>query len=205
MADRLEQAPGSNVSNEAIAQFAIEAGKAQREIDEATGRKRAVLKRAKAAGVDTKALLAALALKKLDPDVVLQQQRDLIRYVGIIAPYVPMTQAELFQGLDTAPLAERAAQDMTTWEAEERGYNAGIAGGGMDDCPFEPGTPAYVAFHEGFIRGQSVIAERMGPAGATQARTSRTKRRSGRDKAAGADTDDDPRQTDLEEAVAGRT
>lgn len=199
MAERLDTTPPSNVSNEAIAQFAIEAGTAQREIDEATGRKRAVLKRAKAAGVDTKALLAALALKRRDPDDVLTEQRNIIRYAGIIAPHLPMSQAELFEGLDQRPLADKAARQMQEWDADERGYAAGLNGGSMDDCPAAPGTPVYVRFHAGFMRGQAVIAERMGD-NAKPANTRAAKRR-GR-AAAAADDDEDPRQTDLEEAVA---
>ena len=69
MALRLDPAV-SNISDEVIASYAIEADRAQRDIDEATGRKRSVLKRAKSDGIKTRLLLAAIKMKRQDPDEV---------------------------------------------------------------------------------------------------------------------------------------
>ena len=178
MALRLDPAV-SNVSNEVIASYAIEVDRAQRDIDEASGRKRAVLKQAKSDGIKTKVLLAAIRMKKQDPDEVASEMRDAIRYANIIAPGVRLTQAELFSASD-APTALNAKTQgrVQDWDAEQRGYESGLNGGTMEDCVFAPGTEGRVHFQHGYVRGQTVIAERMGETAKT-ADPSRTKRRGG--------------------------
>mgnify|MGYP000046402635 CR=1 FL=1 len=166
----------SNVSNEVIASFAIEADQAQRDIDEASGRKRAILKRAKGQGVKTDIILAVLAMKKQDEADVLARMRDTLRYAAIIVPNVKLSQADLFDTLDTKPLNARSRADVQEWEAERKGYECGLIGGSMGDCVYAPGTEARVHFERGFVRGQTVIADRMGE-NAKKADPSRTKRR----------------------------
>lgn len=161
MAPRMDTTPPSNVSSEVIAGYAIEYDRAQREKDEAVGRARAILKRAKSAGVKTKLLIAALAQKKQDPDELRIEMRDSIRYCNIIVPLAKLTQADLFNDAER-PLNSKTQAQMQTWEAEQKGYDCGLIGGTMDDAVFAPGTPAYAAFQTGFTRGQTVIAERMG-------------------------------------------
>lgn len=200
MAERLEGKSGSNVSNEVIASFALEADRAQREIDEASGRKRSVLKRAKAAGVNTKALLEALRMKRDDEDRAKLDMRDTIRYTGVIAPSVKLTQTDLFDSLDTRPLNDRMQAQVLEWEAEQNGYAVGLNGGGREECPFDATTPNCLAWYRGWERGQRVIAERMDE-NAKKADGRLTKRRGGRDKAAGEDVQPDPRQTDIEDQI----
>lgn len=198
MADRLDQPAPGNVSNEVIAGFAIEADRAQRAIDEASGKKRAILKRAKAAGVDCDALLAALRAKKRDPDEVRIALRNALRYSGILAPGAKLTQDDLF-GLDERPLNNKVRGEMGAWDADQAGYEAGKAGGQLDDSPYPAGSEAQAHYHTGWSRGQAVIAERMGEH-ARKADTGRTKRRG---KAAAAnDGGDEEDQTELEDAVA---
>ena len=194
MALRLDPAV-SNVSDEVIASYAVEADRAQRDIDEATGRKRSVLKRAKSDGIKTRVLLAAIKMKKQDPDEVALEMRDSIRYANIIAPGVRLTQAELFSASD-APTALNAKTQgkVQDWDAEQRGYESGLNGGTMDDCVFAPGTEGRVHFQQGFVRGQTVIADRMGE-NAKKADPSRTKRRGGK-----PDPAHDDGQTEFEDA-----
>ena len=178
MALRLDPAT-SNVSNEVIAGYAVEADRAQRDIDEATGRKRSVLKRAKAEGVKTRVLLAAIKMKRQDPDEVALEMRDSIRYVNIITPGVRLTQAELFTGEDaTRPLNVKVQAEVQAWQAEAGGYADGKQGGHLNDSPHQVGTEARVHYERGWLRGQAVIANEMAP-NAKKADPSRTKRRGG--------------------------
>ena len=198
MAPRLENAP-SNVTAESIARFAIEADQAQREIDEATGRKRSVLKRAKGAGVNTRALLAALVMKREDEDRATLEVRDTIRYAQIIAPAVKLSQADLFTD-EMRPLKPKIRAEVDAWDAELEGYNNGLNGGSMDDARFPQGTPHHSLFFKGFMRGQAVIAARMGP-DEKKADASLVKNRTGKMAAAADDAGDmpPPEQTDLED------
>ena len=200
MAPRLEAAK-SNVTNEAIAQFAIEADQAQREIDEASGRKRAVLKRAKGAGVNTKALLTALGMKRDDEERVRLDMRDTIRYAHIVAPAVKMSQDDLFGGFETRALKPKVQAQVQAWEAEQEGYTAGLNGGDRSDSRFPEGSPGSAQFFKGFLRGQSVIAARMGP-DEKKASASLVKNRDGKMAAAGDEgegMDQHDGQTDLED------
>lgn len=179
MADRLNPTALPNVSNELIASFAMEADLAQRDIDEAASRKRAVLKRASRAGVRTKTLLAALALRKGDPDEALAELRDLLRYTTVLAPGINFSQTSLFDALDTRPLNEAVQAELLIWDADREGWDCGLAGGSPDDATYAPGSPAANAFIVGFHRGERAAAEKLGE-NAKQADASRTKPRRGK-------------------------
>ena len=187
MAARLDPQE-SNVSNEAIAAIAIEVDQAQREIDEATGRKRSILKRAKSQGIKNDILLSVIAMKKQDEIDVQAKLRDTLRYARVIVPHIKLTQADLFGGLDERPLNAKTQGAVKDWEAEQKGYENGMAGGTMDDCVYAPGTEARVHYQRGYVRGQTVIADRMGD-NAKKADPSLVKRRGGKKAAAGDDTE----------------
>lgn len=192
MAPRLHT-KDSNVSAELVAAYGIEVGKARRELDEASGRHRAVLKRAKAAGVDTKTLIEVLGMKRQDEDAVRLDMRTRLRYAAILAPGIPLKQSDLFDNLPSKPLNQKAAGAQLEWEAEQKGYDTGLNGGGLEDAVYAKGTPAFVAFARGYERGQAVIAERMGE-NSKQADSRLTKRR-GKMAAAGDDSNDDVGET----------
>lgn len=199
MAERLEGRK-SNVSNELIASFAIECEQAQREIDEASGKKRAVLKRAKASGLNTKALLAAISIKKQDDDTTKTEERDRLRYAAIIVPGGPWKQEELFADLDLRPLNRKAQAAQTDWEMEMTGYQAGRDGHDKSANPHHAGTPGFVKWQAGWQRGQLHLANTSDPESNSKvADIGKAKRRSGRDKAA-----EPEEQTDLEDAVAAQ-
>lgn len=201
MAPRLDPAPSSNVSNEVIASYDVELSRAQRDIDEANGRKRAILARAKKSGIKTKTLLAAQRLRQNDNGTANMEMRDLLRYVRIVAPGIDFTQGSLFDGLDDRPLNTKAQGAVLDWQAEQEGYVAGLNGGALDDSPFPEGSEAHMHYHTGFSRGQRVIAERMGD-NARQADAGLTKRRTtSREARQARQSDDDARQVDLEDAI----
>lgn len=176
MAERLDPKPRSNVSNEVIAAGGMELDRAQRDIDEATGRKRAILKRLSGSGIKTKPLLAALALRKKDEDSALSDMRDMLRYVHIVAPGIDMSQASLFDDLDVRPLGSATQSEVDCWNAHLAGYEAATEGTGLDDANYEAGSDAQARFHEGYDRGARIAADKMEP-NAKQADASRTKKR----------------------------
>lgn len=201
MAPRLSAVGSSNVSNELIASFDVEVSRAQREIDEATGRKRAILARAKKSGIKTKALLAAQRLRKDDSETANMELRDLLRYAGVIAPGIEFSQASLFDGMDDRPLNAKVQGQVQDWDAEQAGYDAGLNGGALEDSPFPAGSEAQTHYHTGYTRGQRVIAERMGD-NARQADAGLTKRRGRAAEAPEPEPDaDERRQIDLEDAI----
>ena len=157
-------APGasaqSNVPNETWLQFIREAGATKRDIEEASGRHRSVMKRAKAAGCNPKILALAIAAKRQDSAVVLSEVRDTVRVLNLVG--VEMTQVDLF-GSWTPEVSEKEADAFDQHTAEDFGYRSGKAGQDRAANPNEPGTPFHVAWDAGWIRGQAVIAEQMGP------------------------------------------
>lgn len=174
MPDPVSAAP-SNVANETILQFVREASATKREIEEASGRHRAVMKRAKAAGLNPKVIALAIGAKKQDPAVVLSEVRETVRTLNLVG--IEMTQGSLFGGW--APqVTEKAAQEFDRFTADDRGYEAGKAGQDRGGNPFTPGSPFHQDWDSGWVRGQAAIAERMAPnakqADASRARPKRT-------------------------------
>lgn len=164
----------ANVTNDTISDFIREAGAAKREVEEANGRYRSILKRAKATGCNQGEIVAALQAKKQDPDQVLINLRDKVRYLGIVG--VPVTKGGLFDDLDFTDLAPETQEKDQHWAAEEAGYTAGKANGSRDDNPFPPGAESHVAWDGGYIRGKQALAGTE-PEGAKTASTRRSKQR----------------------------
>jgi hypothetical protein len=165
----------TNVSNETWLQFVREAAATRREIEEATGRHRAVMKRAKAAGCNPKVIAAAITAKKQDPAVIVSEVRDSVRVLNLVG--IELDSGSIF-GSWQPEITQKAAEEFDLHVAEERGYGAGKGGGDRDANPYEPGSPFHAAYDKGWIAGQRAIAEQMGPdkkpVAASRARPART-------------------------------
>src|SRR5882672_8011126 len=72
--------PGPNVAPDTVQQFTREMVTSRRAIHEAQGTHRAVVKRAKAAGVNIKALTEVVSNRALDSDEVSRHYRDVMYY-----------------------------------------------------------------------------------------------------------------------------
>lgn len=160
MAEKLNETASertkSNVSNKLISDYMREAAESKRAIDEATAVHRTILKRAKASGVNQRALLEALSARKNDPDKVIMEMKDTIRYLEIGG--IPLSKSGLFDNLTAEPVDERTQEERGLWAAEEAGYNCGIANGARDDNVFAPGLPTHAKWDEGFLRGKKALA-----------------------------------------------
>lgn len=165
----------TNVPNETWLQFVREASATKREIDEASGRHRSVMKRAKAAGCNPKVIALAITSKKQDPAVVASEIRDTVRVMNLVG--VELTPGNLF-GTWEPSVTEKAAEEFDLHTSEERGYAAGKGGQDRAGNPFEAGSPFHQSWDNGWIRGQKFIADSMGPdkvqANASRKRPERT-------------------------------
>lgn len=147
-----------NVTPETFLEFYRQAGIAKRDLERAQGEYRAVLKRAKKAGIDTKALIAVRAIATSDdPAAEEAHLNTLLRYARYLD--LPLgTQLGLFD--DAAPSAA-ARTEQAEWDAEDYGYRAGRGGQNRDDNPHAAGTAAHVRWDEGWHKGQASIAQDM--------------------------------------------
>jgi ribosome modulation factor/uncharacterized protein (UPF0335 family) len=154
---------GSNVSPDTVQALTREFVVARRETAEAQGRYRAIAKRAKASGINVKALAEVVSNRTLDSDEVSRHYRDVMYYAACNdAPYA--IQQDLFptSGMDLHVSADASAEHQE-WEASEAGYNAGMHGQSVDACPFPVGSPLAQMWSQSWHRGQAKLAEQLGP------------------------------------------
>ncbi len=162
---------GSNVTNDTISGFLHEIAVADREVSEATGRRRALLKRAKSEGLDLEALGFVSKAKKRETDEVVRLLRNTIRYSHVAK--IEMSVSGLFDNLDLTALDPDAAAKQGQWAAEEAGFECGKANGSREDNPFPPGAELHAQWDAGFLRGKRFLA---GEDVATTGKTASTRR-----------------------------
>jgi ribosome modulation factor len=153
--------PPSNVTNDTIREYVRELMTAQRGIDEATGRKRAILKRAKAAGCNLDGLSTAAAAKRQDPAEVIERERQRVRYLAAVDITVFTTQAELFHDAPISGDTDESKREMDEFHIEDAGYAAGKDGASHTLCPYHVGSEKQALWMRGYHRGQQVIAAKM--------------------------------------------
>jgi ribosome modulation factor len=174
----LDQAGSNTASNDSAVDWTRQYRKQKRLCEEANGVLRNIVKRAKSDGVNTTAMINAVKASKLDPEVVAQDLRDQIRYMGLI--HIPLTQASLFEGFDTT-ISQQTQREDDLWDAEDAGYKAGRHGVRIEECPYTPGTELHVHWLEWWNKGQAAIARELGPdvkvAGASKTRRKRATQR----------------------------
>jgi hypothetical protein len=138
-------------------------------------------KAAKGDGVDLDSLALLQRLATLDDDDAASRLRKTLQYA--IWLEMPIgKQATLFPSAKAAAAATEMPDDNATaehraWAAEEAGHEAGRKGlRRVEDNPYAPGTELHVRFDKGWIRGQKVIADKLGAnARAADPRRSRTR------------------------------
>jgi ribosome modulation factor/uncharacterized protein (UPF0335 family) len=177
MASRTAQET-DNVTPEVVQEITREVVMSRRAIAEAQGAHRAIMKRAKGLGVNTKALSEVVSNRALDTDEVTRHYRDVMRYAAINgATYA--VQQDLFptSGMDLH-VSDKASEEHEEWEASEAGYQAGLHGQPVEGCPFPPASPLAQMWHRSWHRGQAALAATLGPgetAATPRARRSRVK------------------------------
>lgn len=154
---------GSNVTPETVQSFTRELVISKRELEEAQGRHRAILKRAKASGINNKAMTEHLANRKLDSDEVTRHYRDVFYYGAVNgAPYAQQQDMFPTSGMDLH-VTEGAEAEHQEFEAGEAGYLAGRAGKPVTDCPFPVTSPLSQVWSRRWHDGQASLAAELGP------------------------------------------
>jgi ribosome modulation factor/uncharacterized protein (UPF0335 family) len=165
MAEKLET-PKSNLTPETFLEHYRAVSRARTVLTEAQAQVRNAMKRAKAAGIATAQLSAAIALTKIDKDRRDADFADLARYMAWLQMPIG-TQGALFAG--EMP-KQKAADEHNEFEAEQRGYEDGKAGAAGDNAPYALGSPLHQAWYNGWSRGQAFLAQQMAVDGEKPAR-----------------------------------
>lgn len=132
----------------------------KRSCQEANGVLRNIVKRAKADGINVTAMIATCEATKLDPDTVVKNVHDTVRYMSLRS--IPVTAEAIFQNWDTR-ITEKSQAEDDIWTAEDQGYKAGRHGAAVESCTYHPGTELHVAWMTWWHRGQEAMAKELGP------------------------------------------
>jgi hypothetical protein len=156
----------SNVTDSTIRDFYKKAISAKQEIEEiaeaqkaATGRYRAVLKSAKAAGVDPDDIVYAVKIRHMDRADLIQRERGKARVIRATGLW-PKIQAELFS-TDTPTTGAR--EDDSIEVAYDNGHRCGVTGELRTINPYPPGTEQWAEFDRGWSVGQEKFVPNKGP------------------------------------------
>ena len=119
-------------------------------------------KAAKSDGVDLDAFKLLERLTKVDSDEAEAQLRHLKDYCAWLK--LPIgTQLGLFAAAVADEPTDGAQAEQRAWEAEQAGIEAGKGGQHrVDDNPYPAGTEHYARFDKGYLRGQRMIADKLG-------------------------------------------
>jgi ribosome modulation factor len=165
MAKRLaEPKQQSNLTPNFFLEIFRDLKNAQREIDAATGRKRAILKRGKGGGIDLDAMRLMEGLAKLETEDAELRLRNLSRYLKWTESPLGK-QGDLFGATDDQQPTEEARGDMLEWAAQDAGYKAGKGGDTIDTNPHPAGSPTFDRWRQGWHEGQAALAATMQAAG----------------------------------------
>jgi ribosome modulation factor len=163
----------SNVPAETILHYTHELTRTKRRVDEATSAHRLTVKRAKADGVPTDAILESIAWARLEPEVRRQKMVDRVRVESARYPQSGEILTDLLGRLDTR-VSEKMRFTDTLFDAEQKGYQAGKFAVPVDDCPYDPGTEHAQTWRHFWGQGQAANAAQLGEH-AKQANASREK------------------------------
>jgi ribosome modulation factor len=129
----------SGLTNEERLAALREVAAFKRTIDEATGAYRALLKRFKAEGFDTAALLAVIVASRQDPAIVQAHETERLR---LFALRDIISLSEVMEAADNLSVTTSAKHADHIGAAQEAGYRAGKNGVPREDCPY-PGASEF--------------------------------------------------------------
>jgi ribosome modulation factor len=126
--------------------------------EEANGVLRNIVKRAKADGMNAKAMISAVKATKLDPVEVAKDLQDEIRYMQIIR--IPITAEDLLAAWDSEVNSKTRRED-DLWDADDKGYRAGRAGTDISEMPYDD-AEMEKHWKDAWHKGQAAIARELG-------------------------------------------
>lgn len=140
----------SNVSDATFQEFAAQAMAEKKKLDEQSGKYRDVLKKAKAAGVPTKAITDWLKDKARDPLELAAEQRAKARLYKLMG----MPAGTQFSLLDEAPATDKDRGAMQH-DAYEAGRRDGLSAADRDDDRYPNDTDLQTRYDDGYSDGQA--------------------------------------------------
>ena len=127
-----------------------------------TGLHRNLLKEAAKAGVDTQAISEVLAIRFNDPDIELIALRERIKMMEL-SGYLPGLLDKLVPRYAVTEATSKEAEAMDDVRAFDQGTKAGRKGHMRNTNPGKPGSSTHVEWDRGYMTGQAIIADEMGP------------------------------------------
>ncbi len=175
MAKKAEAAEAkSNLTPEVYLERARAVQQSYTALQTAQSEHQAMVKRAKNVGIDTKAMLAVMKMRRQDPDGIAMFERNKARYAAWEGLEIG-TQPNLFGATDDQHPTEKAAAEFKAHRAQDDGHHEGASGALRDSNPHLPGSELHARWDTGWLAGQATIADRMGE-NAKNARTGRKRR-----------------------------
>lgn len=166
-----EKRDPSSVSNEERLAAMREATAAKRVVDEAQGAYRALLKRFKAEGLDTKAIIDTNAASRQDPAIVAAHEVERLRMMALRSI---VTLDDVLSAADHLNVSAKARAEDNVAGAEESGYAAGKHGVPAEDCPYPSGSEFAAIWSKWHANGQRAAGvELKAGGGGVQADASR--------------------------------
>lgn len=150
----------SNVSPQFIAKSERDFVESLEKLETAKGRHRNLIKQLKQAGINVEILKSIVSLKRQDPEDVLGNQKDFIRYAKVLALPIGAQLTLLDEELPDTDLDSAEREQQEAWDAGQAGLNDGKAGRPAQ-THHQPGTLAFSSYHEAHRRG-SVIRQEGG-------------------------------------------
>jgi|GEM_PF-2588378 ribosome modulation factor len=185
MADK----PNSIAPNDFLAAI-VELDDLTRGKDRSVAKLRTVRQRMEKQGTDMPALDLALSLRKLGTVEAEMRLRNALRYARWLSMEIG-EQGTLFS--DDADLpAGKAVEQYSEARIFDEGYKAGVAGRSASDHRHPQGTPAAMAFWNGWKDGQAFLAEQLGRP-AEEGETLKPAKRQGKAKSGAAAASGKPR------------
>jgi hypothetical protein len=152
---------GGGASPETVLEARREITASRKVLEEAQNEHRLVCKRWKGRGINIKATIEVIQLRKQEPEVVMAHFRDVFRYGRIEKAEFAMQ--DLFaQVRDTDPTG-KAQEEHAEFQVAEAGYIAGRRGFPAGDAPHQPGTKGHQVWMRAWHEGQAHLVARMGP------------------------------------------
>lgn len=163
MAARLKNANGSEsqigiVPPEVVLEARREITASKAALEKSQGDHRNVCKRWKGHGINVKALIEVIQLRRQEPETAVAHFRDVFRYGRIEKAEFAM-QLNLFNEVKDVEPTTKAREQHAEFEAEEAGFVAGRRGFGNETAVGKPGDKAYALWMKGWKRGQKEIAK----------------------------------------------
>jgi hypothetical protein len=168
MAERLSKKNKANgtsdvgiVPPETVLEARREITQSKEALEEAQTAHRNLCKRWKGKGLNIKALIEVIQLRRQEPATVVAHFHDVVRYAKIEKAEFA-EQLNLFGQVQNTEPSGAAREQHAEFTVAEAGYMAGRRGFGQDACPHLQGSRAHQVWATNWKRGQAHIAKQLG-------------------------------------------